>query len=198
VAPVGRNHSMVANTSKCVWVIIYKKCHPKSYHRDIKYHMTLDIIFSVVSYKVEGLFIPTIFYWTNLGSLMLIPASICLKSSFTCYHIIHSIFTKQWMSLHRHCETLAICERGLEIGNWWSRRPTDHTSRCGPTPKENKVGHITTPKFVVIDPHLWLTYLVAHSTQTAHNTKVCGCYLVCFPFSLTSTNLIYATELLLH
>ena len=25
------------------------KCHPKSYHRDIKYHTTLNIIFSVVS-----------------------------------------------------------------------------------------------------------------------------------------------------
>ena len=144
--------------------------------------MTLDIIFSVVPYKVESLFIPTIFYWTNLGSLMLIPASICLKSSFTCYNKIHSIFTKQWMSLRRPWETLAICKRGLEIGNWWSRRPTDHTSRCGPIPKENEVGHITTPNFVVIARHLWLTYLVAHSTQKAHTIRYVGVIWAVFFF----------------
>ena len=28
--------------------LIHKKCHPKSYHSDIKYHMTLNNIFSVV------------------------------------------------------------------------------------------------------------------------------------------------------
>ena len=27
--------------------LIHKKCHPKNYHSDIKYHMTLNIIFSV-------------------------------------------------------------------------------------------------------------------------------------------------------
>ena len=27
--------------------LIHKKCHPKSYHNDIKWHMTLNIIFSV-------------------------------------------------------------------------------------------------------------------------------------------------------
>ena len=27
--------------------LIHRKCHPKSYHSDIKFHMTLDIIFSV-------------------------------------------------------------------------------------------------------------------------------------------------------
>ena len=28
--------------------LVNKECHPKSYHSDIKYHMTLNIIFSVV------------------------------------------------------------------------------------------------------------------------------------------------------
>jgi hypothetical protein len=28
--------------------LIHKKCHPKSYHSDTKYHMTQNIIFSVV------------------------------------------------------------------------------------------------------------------------------------------------------
>jgi hypothetical protein len=28
--------------------LIHEKCHMKSYHSDIKYHMTLSIIFSVV------------------------------------------------------------------------------------------------------------------------------------------------------
>ena len=28
--------------------LIRKKCHPKSYHGDIKYHMTLNIIFTVL------------------------------------------------------------------------------------------------------------------------------------------------------
>ena len=31
--------------------LIHKKCRPKSYHSDIKYHMTLNIIFSVVFLK---------------------------------------------------------------------------------------------------------------------------------------------------
>ena len=29
--------------------LIHKKCHPKSYHIDIKCHMTLNIMFSVVT-----------------------------------------------------------------------------------------------------------------------------------------------------
>ena len=29
--------------------LIHKKCHPKIYHSDTDYHMTLNIIFSVVS-----------------------------------------------------------------------------------------------------------------------------------------------------
>ena len=28
--------------------LIHKKCHPKSYQSDIKYHVTLNIIFSVL------------------------------------------------------------------------------------------------------------------------------------------------------
>ena len=28
--------------------LVHKKCHPKSYHSNIKYHITLNIIFSVV------------------------------------------------------------------------------------------------------------------------------------------------------
>jgi hypothetical protein len=31
--------------------LIHKKCHPKSYHSDIKYHMTLTTIFSVAWLK---------------------------------------------------------------------------------------------------------------------------------------------------
>ena len=33
--------------------LIHEKCHPKSYHVDIKYHMTLNIIFSVISMHTE-------------------------------------------------------------------------------------------------------------------------------------------------
>jgi ferritin len=32
-----------------IFSLIYKKCHPKSHHRDIEYHMTLIIKFSVVT-----------------------------------------------------------------------------------------------------------------------------------------------------
>ena len=32
--------------------LIHKKCHPESYHSDIEYHMTLNIIFSVVSMHI--------------------------------------------------------------------------------------------------------------------------------------------------
>ena len=28
--------------------LIHDKCHPKSYHSDVKYHTTINIIFSVV------------------------------------------------------------------------------------------------------------------------------------------------------
>ena len=31
--------------------LIHKNCHPNSYHSDIKYHMTLNFIFSVVTYE---------------------------------------------------------------------------------------------------------------------------------------------------
>ena len=31
-----------------IYTLIRKKCHPKSYNSDIEYHMTLNIIFSVV------------------------------------------------------------------------------------------------------------------------------------------------------
>jgi hypothetical protein len=39
-------NSSITNDNIC-W-LIHKKCHPKSYHSDIKYHMTLNIMFSVV------------------------------------------------------------------------------------------------------------------------------------------------------
>jgi len=42
--------------------LIHKKCHPKSYHRDIKYHITLNIIFSVVA-GVE-------LFWFSLQTLL--------------------------------------------------------------------------------------------------------------------------------
>ena len=31
----------------------HKKCHPKSYHSDIKFHMTLQIIFTVASHIMQ-------------------------------------------------------------------------------------------------------------------------------------------------
>ena len=31
-----------------VYPLVHKKCHPKSYHSDIKYRMTLNIMLSVV------------------------------------------------------------------------------------------------------------------------------------------------------
>ena len=39
-------NSSITHDSVCS--LIQKKCHPNSYHGDIKYHMTLNIIFSVV------------------------------------------------------------------------------------------------------------------------------------------------------
>jgi hypothetical protein len=33
-----------------IFSLIYKRCHPKSYAGDIKYHMTLNVIFSVVTF----------------------------------------------------------------------------------------------------------------------------------------------------
>ena len=35
--------------------LIHKKCHLKSYHIDIEYHMTLNFIFSVVLLRFEAL-----------------------------------------------------------------------------------------------------------------------------------------------
>ena len=34
-----------------IYSLIHKKCHPDSYHSDIIYHMTLNIIFSVVPHS---------------------------------------------------------------------------------------------------------------------------------------------------
>jgi hypothetical protein len=34
--------------------LIHKKCHPKSYHSDTNYHMTLDFIFSVVNLSMSS------------------------------------------------------------------------------------------------------------------------------------------------
>jgi hypothetical protein len=42
-------NSSIIHKNNCP--LIHKKCHPKSYHSDIKYHMTPNIIFSVVSSK---------------------------------------------------------------------------------------------------------------------------------------------------
>ena len=38
-----------------IFSLIYKKCHPKSYHSDIKCHMTLNTILSVFNVLVESL-----------------------------------------------------------------------------------------------------------------------------------------------
>ena len=47
-----QNHSLVAPTGKYGWAIIHKKCHPKSYHSVIKYHMTpTNIILPLVQNK---------------------------------------------------------------------------------------------------------------------------------------------------
>ena len=35
--------------------LIHKKCHPKNYRSDIKYHMTLHFIFSVATYLPTGI-----------------------------------------------------------------------------------------------------------------------------------------------
>ena len=41
-------HSSTIHDNICKF--IHKKCHPKSYHSDIKYHMTLNMIFSVATF----------------------------------------------------------------------------------------------------------------------------------------------------
>jgi hypothetical protein len=38
-------NSSIIHDNNCS--LIHKKCHPKSYHSDLKYHMTINIIFSV-------------------------------------------------------------------------------------------------------------------------------------------------------
>ena len=48
-----REYRVLANggtnpSSKTIFVTYSQKCHPNSYHSDIKYHMTLHIIFSVL------------------------------------------------------------------------------------------------------------------------------------------------------
>ena len=40
------NSSIIHNN---ICSAIHKRCHRKSYHSDIKYHMTLNTLFSVVS-----------------------------------------------------------------------------------------------------------------------------------------------------
>ena len=56
---------------------LYKKCHLQSYHSDIKYHMTLNITFSV-----------------GLASWSLIVASIdmCSKQFLLCYSLLQFFF----------------------------------------------------------------------------------------------------------
>jgi hypothetical protein len=37
-----------------ICLLIHKKCHPKSYHSDMKYHMVLNIVFSVAMSNYLG------------------------------------------------------------------------------------------------------------------------------------------------
>ena len=63
--------------------LLHKKCHRNSYHNDIRYHMTLNTIFSVVKYPLAPCFVIASFQggFTTLVrySYMLVSLSIYMK-----------------------------------------------------------------------------------------------------------------------
>jgi hypothetical protein len=48
----GMNLNLSSIIHDAICSLIHHKCHPKSYHSDIKYHMTLNIILSVVCFAL--------------------------------------------------------------------------------------------------------------------------------------------------
>ena len=48
VPTIGMNFIQILIMPDNICRLIHKKCYPKSYHNDIKYHMTLNTIFSDV------------------------------------------------------------------------------------------------------------------------------------------------------
>ena len=63
--------------------LLHKKCHRNSYHNDIRYHMTLNTIFSVVKYPLAPCFVIASFQggFATLvrDSYMLVSLSIYMK-----------------------------------------------------------------------------------------------------------------------
>ena len=55
--------------------LIHKKCHLKNYHSDIKYHMTLNIIFSVV-FVARPVFILKIGVKMDIAKLLKLPKNV--------------------------------------------------------------------------------------------------------------------------
>ena len=86
---------------------IHKKCHPKSYHRDIKYHMTLNIICIAVSiYDHED---SRLGMWMYHNNNYLEPCFL-VSTSYICSSEVHNVHHwPTWMVLqllggnHRRC-----------------------------------------------------------------------------------------------
>ena len=95
--------------------LIHKKCDPKSYHSDIKYHMPLNIIFSVVNtlHSQKNLLVPILYHSSYIDITWLFGSDARVNAPSVSSNWVLTLRSQSWQHIGTHNVTVCTAESGI-------------------------------------------------------------------------------------